>query len=137
MILGTFQLEKKKDGRNDVKGDDASGSGSMLPSPSGTESLISFHPGMESSGRNPNDEHHTITSSGMGGGAHFMMQPPQGMHMTHARPSVWGSGPGYDLSGNKSLPLWFMAIGKSIQILFLVWTIMVALLWRCYVVQQD
>ncbi|KAL1225258.1 AT-hook motif nuclear-localized protein 14 [Cardamine amara subsp. amara] len=99
VILGTFQLEKKKDGRNDVKGDDASGSGNMLASPSATESLIGFHPGMESSGRNPNDEHHNITSSGMGGGAHFMMQQPQGMHMTHARPSVWGGSAGYDLSG--------------------------------------
>ncbi|KAL9811842.1 hypothetical protein AtNW77_Chr5g0113851 [Arabidopsis thaliana] len=27
-----------------------------------------------------------------------MMKPPQGMHMTHARPSEWG-GTGYDLSG--------------------------------------
>ncbi|KAG2239778.1 hypothetical protein Bca52824_091475 [Brassica carinata] len=95
VILGTFQLEKKKDGGNDVKGDDASGSGSLLPSPSGTESLHVYHPTMESSGRN---EHHTMTSSALGGGAHFMMQPPQGMHMTHARPSEWG-GAGYDLSG--------------------------------------
>ncbi|ESQ32307.1 hypothetical protein EUTSA_v10004435mg [Eutrema salsugineum] len=99
VILGTFQLEKKKDGRNGVKGDDASGSGNLLPSPSGTESLHGFHSGMESSGRNPNDEHHhTLTSSALGGGAHFMMQPPQGMHMTHARPSEWG-GAGYDFSG--------------------------------------
>ncbi|KAG7556812.1 PPC domain [Arabidopsis suecica] len=98
VVLGTFQLEKKKDGRNGVKGDDASGSGNMLPSPSGTESLLGYHPDMESSGRNPNDEHHTITSSALGGGAHFMMQPPQGLHMTHARPSEWG-GTGYDLSG--------------------------------------
>ncbi|XP_010455181.1 PREDICTED: AT-hook motif nuclear-localized protein 14-like [Camelina sativa] len=97
VILGTFQLEKKKDGRNGVKGDDASGSGNMLPSP-GAESLLGYHPGMESSGRNPNDEHHTITSSALGGGAHFMMQPPQGMHMAHPRPSEWG-GTGYDLSG--------------------------------------
>ncbi|KFK34840.1 hypothetical protein AALP_AA5G199800 [Arabis alpina] len=98
VILGTFKLERKKDGRNGVKGDDASGSGNMLPSPSGTESLLGFHSGMESTGRNPNDEHHTITNSALGGGAHFMMQPPQGMHMTHARPSEWG-GAGYDLSG--------------------------------------
>lgn len=100
--MGTFQLEKKKDGGNDVKGDDASGSGSLLPSPSGgTESLHVYHPSMESSGRNLNNEHHTMTSGGaLGGGAHFMMQPPQGMHMSHARPSEWG-GAGYDLSGNK------------------------------------
>ena len=101
--MGTFQLEKKKDGGNDVKGDDASGSGSLLPSPSGgTESLHVYHPSMESSGRNLNNEHHTMTSGGaLGGGAHFMMQPPQGMHMSHARPSEWG-GAGYDLSGNKN-----------------------------------
>ncbi|CAN6876865.1 unnamed protein product [Brassica oleracea] len=100
VIVGTFQLEKKKDGGNDVKGDDASGSGSLLPSPSGgTESLHVYHPSMESSGRNLNNEHHTMTSGGaLGGGAHFMMQPPQGMHMSHARPSEWG-GAGYDLSG--------------------------------------
>lgn len=99
VILGTFQLERKKDGRNGVKGgDDASGSGNMLPSPPATESLIGFHSGMESSGRNPNDEHHSMTSNALGGGAHFMMQPHQGMHMTHARPSEWG-GSGYDLSG--------------------------------------
>ncbi|CAA7025974.1 unnamed protein product [Microthlaspi erraticum] len=99
VILGTFQLERKKDGRNGVKGgDDASGSGNMLPSPPGTESLIGFHSGMESSGRNPNDEHHSMSSNALGGGGHFMMQPPQGMHMTHARPSEWG-GTGYDLSG--------------------------------------
>ncbi|VYS68189.1 unnamed protein product [Arabidopsis thaliana] len=98
VVLGTFQLEKKKDGRNGAKEDDASGSRNMLPSPSGTESLLGHHPDMESSGRNPNDEHHTITSSALGGGAHFMMKPPQGMHMTHARPSEWG-GTGYDLSG--------------------------------------
>ncbi|KAG2305527.1 hypothetical protein Bca52824_034178 [Brassica carinata] len=95
VILGTFQLERKKEGRNGVKGDDASGSGNLLPSPSGAESLHVYRPGMESSGRNPNDEHHTMTS---GGGAQFMMQPPQGMHMTHARPSEW-SGAGFDLSG--------------------------------------
>ncbi|CAA0405347.1 unnamed protein product [Arabidopsis thaliana] len=98
VVLGTFQLEKKKDGRNGAKGDDASESRNMLPSPFGTESLLGYHPDMESSGRNPNDEHHTITSSALGGGAHFMMKPPQGMHMTHARPSEWG-GTGYDLSG--------------------------------------
>ncbi|KAJ0253838.1 AT-hook motif nuclear-localized protein [Hirschfeldia incana] len=100
VIVGTFKLEKKKDGGNDVKGDDASGSGSLLPSPSGgTDSLNVYHPSMESSGRNLNNEHHTMTSSSaLGGGAHFMMQPPQGMHMTHARPSEWG-GAGYDLSG--------------------------------------
>ncbi|KAF8046270.1 hypothetical protein N665_3896s0002 [Sinapis alba] len=99
VILGTFQLERKKDGRNGVKGDDASGSGNLLPSPSGTESLHVYHPGMDSSGRNLDNEHHTMTSDGaLGGGAHFMMQPPQGMHMTHARPSEWG-GAGYDLSG--------------------------------------
>ncbi|XP_056865301.1 AT-hook motif nuclear-localized protein 14 isoform X2 [Raphanus sativus] len=99
VIVGTFKLEKKKDGGNDVKGDDASGSGSLLQSPSGgTESLNVYHPSMESSGRNLNSEHHTMTSSALGGGAHFMMQPPQGMHMTHARPSEWG-GTGYDLSG--------------------------------------
>lgn len=102
VILGTFRLEKKKDGRNGVKGGDASGSGNMLPSPpSGTESLLGFHPGMESSGRNPNDEHHSITSSALGVGPHFMMQPPQGMHMSHVRPSEWG-GSGYDLSGKNS-----------------------------------
>ncbi|CAH8299510.1 unnamed protein product [Eruca vesicaria subsp. sativa] len=97
VIVGTFQLEKKKD----VKGDDASGSGSLLPSPSGTESLHVYHPSMESSGRNLNNEHHSMPSASggaLGGGAHFMMQPPQGMHMTHARPSEWG-GTGYDLSG--------------------------------------
>ena len=93
-----FQLERKKDGRNGVKGDDASGSGHLLPS--GTESLHGYRPVMEPSGRNSNDEHCTMTSGGaLGGGAHFMMQPPQGMHMTHARPSEWG-GAGYDLSGN-------------------------------------
>ncbi|CAN6858506.1 unnamed protein product [Brassica oleracea] len=98
VILGTFQLERKKDGRNGVKGDDASGSGHLLPS--GTESLHGYRPVMEPSGRNSNDEHCTMTSGGaLGGGAHFMMQPPQGMHMTHARPSEWG-GAGYDLSGN-------------------------------------
>lgn len=102
MILGTFKLERKNNGRNGVKGDDASGSGNMLPSPPGTESLLGFHSGMESSRRNPNDEHHTITSSALGGGARFMMQPPQGMHMTHARPSEWG-GAGYDLSGKEPL----------------------------------
>ncbi|KAH0899899.1 hypothetical protein HID58_049467 [Brassica napus] len=97
VILGTFQLERKKDGRNGVKGDDASGSGHLLPS--GTESLHGYRPVMEPSGRNSNDEHCTMTSGGaLGGGAHFMMQPPQGMHMTHARPSEWG-GAGYDLSG--------------------------------------
>ncbi|KAH0851876.1 hypothetical protein HID58_007471, partial [Brassica napus] len=94
VILGTFQLERKKDGRNGVKGDDASGSGDLLPSsPSGAESLHGYRPVMEPSGRNSNDEHCTMTS----GGAHFMMQPPQGMHMTHARPSEW-DGAGYDLS---------------------------------------
>ncbi|AAF88014.1 contains similarity to Antirrhinum majus SAP1 protein (GB:AJ132349) [Arabidopsis thaliana] len=103
VVLGTFQLEKKKDGRNGAKGDDASGSRNMLPSPSGTESLLGYHPDMESSGRNPNDEHHTITSSALGGGAHFMMKPPQGMHMTHARPSEWG-GTGYDLSAEVEDP---------------------------------
>ncbi|KAG7603769.1 Zinc finger PMZ-type [Arabidopsis thaliana x Arabidopsis arenosa] len=64
---------------------------------------LGYHPDMESSGRNPNDEHHTITSSALGGGAHFMMKPPQGMHMTHARPSEWG-GTGYDLSAEVEDP---------------------------------
>ncbi|CAN8265429.1 unnamed protein product [Cochlearia groenlandica] len=101
VVLGTFQMERKKDARNNgVKGeDDASGSGNLLASPSGTESSHGFHSRMESSGRNPNDEHHTMASNAMGGGSHFMMQQPsQGMHMTHARPSQWG-GTGYDLSG--------------------------------------
>ncbi|CDY64754.1 hypothetical protein Bca4012_041047 [Brassica carinata] len=87
------QLERKKDGRrNGVKGDDASRTGNLLPSPTGAEFLHGYHPVME----HPNEEHHTMTSGGaLGGGAHFMRRPPQVMHMTPARPSEWG----YDLSG--------------------------------------
>ncbi|CAN8255676.1 unnamed protein product [Cochlearia groenlandica] len=103
VILGTFQLDRKKARRNVAKGDDdALGSGNMLPSSSGTGSLAGFHSGMESSGRNQNNARHTISSSSQGIGGHFMMQPPHGMHMTHARPSEWG-GAGYDLSGKKRL----------------------------------
>ncbi|KAJ4877725.1 DNA-binding family protein [Raphanus sativus] len=65
VILGTFQLERKKDGRNGVKGDDELRIGNMLPSPSGTESLHGYHPVLEHS----NGEHHSMTS----GGAHLML----------------------------------------------------------------
>ncbi|KAG2318240.1 hypothetical protein Bca52824_021362 [Brassica carinata] len=118
VILGTFQLDRKKDG---VKGE-ASNSGSRLTSPSSTGPGpgpllgMGFRPVMESPGRNPmrgNDEqhHHQHQQTGMGGSHHFMMQPPQGMHMMHPRPSEWGGGGGnsghdgrgggggYDLSG--------------------------------------
>ncbi|KAJ4886184.1 AT-hook motif nuclear-localized protein 14 [Raphanus sativus] len=119
VILGTFQLDRKKDG---VKGE-ASNSGSRLTSPSspgpgpGPGPLLGmgFRSVMESPGRNPmrgNDEHHHHhQQTGMGGSHHFMMQAPQGMHMTHPRPSEWGGGGnsghdgrdgggvGYDLSG--------------------------------------
>lgn len=89
-----------------MKGDDASGSGDLLPSsPSGAESLHGYRPVMEPSGRNSNDEHCTMTS----GGAHFMMQPPRGMHMTHARSSEW-DGAGYDLSGEKKANNFFLCI---------------------------
>ncbi|RID81167.1 hypothetical protein BRARA_A03764 [Brassica rapa] len=120
VILGTFQLDRKKDG---VKGE-ASNSGSRLTSPSSTGPGsgpgpllgMGFRSVMESPGRNPmrgNDEqHHHHQQTGMGGSHHhFMMQAPQGMHMTHPRPSEWGGGGGssghdgrgggggYDLSG--------------------------------------
>ena len=126
VILGTFQLDRKKDG---VKGE-ASNSGSRLTSPSSTGPGpgpgpllgMGFRSVMESPGRNPmrgNDEqqhhHHQHQQTGMGGSHHFMMQAPQGMHMTHPRPSEWGGGGGssghdgrgggggYDLSGKESL----------------------------------
>ncbi|CAN6862061.1 unnamed protein product, partial [Brassica oleracea] len=98
----SYQLERKKDGRrNGVKGDDASRTGNLLPSPTGAESLHGYHPVME----HPNEEHHTMTSGGaLGGGAHFMRQPPQVMHMTPARPSEWG----YDLSGKEKLIMYIV-----------------------------
>ncbi|XP_010558747.1 PREDICTED: AT-hook motif nuclear-localized protein 14-like [Tarenaya hassleriana] len=105
VILGTFQLDRKKDASSGVKGD-ASSSGSRLPSPAGNSLMlgIGFRSGMESSERNPmrGDDHHHQTAMG----AHFMIQTPQGVHMTHSRPSEWGtsghdgrSSAGYDLSG--------------------------------------
>ncbi|KAF2541139.1 hypothetical protein F2Q68_00033213 [Brassica cretica] len=124
VILGTFQLDRKKDAAGSgVKGE-ASNSGSRLTSPSSTGPGsgpgpllgMGFRSVMESPGRNPmrgNDEqhhHHQHQQTGMGGSHHFMMQAPQGMHMTHPRPSEWGGGGssghdgrvgggGYDLSG--------------------------------------
>ncbi|CAH8305882.1 unnamed protein product [Eruca vesicaria subsp. sativa] len=124
VILGTFQLDRKKDAAGSgVKGE-ASNSGSLLTSPSttgpgpGPGPLLGmgFRSVMDSPGRNPmrgNDEqqHHQHQQTGMGGSHHhFMMQAPQGMHMTHPRPSEWGGGGGnsgldgrggggYDLSG--------------------------------------
>ncbi|KAJ0244499.1 AT-hook motif nuclear-localized protein 14 [Hirschfeldia incana] len=124
VILGTFQLDRKKDAAGSgVKGE-APNSGSRLTSPSSTGPGsgpgpllgMGFRSVMESPGRNPmrgNDEHHhhhQQQQTGMGGSHHFMMQAaPQGMHMTHSRPSEWGGGGnsghdgrgggGYDLSG--------------------------------------
>ncbi|ESQ49629.1 hypothetical protein EUTSA_v10020867mg [Eutrema salsugineum] len=112
VILGTFQLDRKKDASGSGGKGDASNSGSRLTSPSSTGPLLGmgFRSVIESSGRNPmrgnNEQHHQQT--GMGGPQHFMMQAPQGMHMTHSRPSEWGGGNsghdgrgggGYDLSG--------------------------------------
>ncbi|KFK37873.1 hypothetical protein AALP_AA3G040300 [Arabis alpina] len=117
VILGTFQLDRKKDTAGSGGKGDASNSGSRLTSPTSTGPGpllgMGFHSGMESSGRNPmrvNDEqHHHHQQAGLGGSHHFMMQPPHGMHMTHPRPSEWGGGGnsghdgrgggGYDLSG--------------------------------------
>ncbi|VVA96453.1 unnamed protein product [Arabis nemorensis] len=113
VILGTFQLDRKKDTAGSGGKGDASNSGSRLTSPTSTGPLLGmgFHSGMESSGRNPmrGNDQHQHHQSGLGGSHHFMMQPPQGMHMTHSRPSEWGGGGnsghdgrgggGYDLSG--------------------------------------
>ncbi|KAL1211617.1 AT-hook motif nuclear-localized protein 14 [Cardamine amara subsp. amara] len=117
VILGTFQLDRKKDATGSSGKGDASNSGSRLTSPTSTGPLLGmgFRSGMDTSGRNPmrgNDEHHHHHhhhQSGLGGSHHFMMQAPQGMHMTHSRPSEWGGGGnsghdgrgggGYDLSG--------------------------------------
>lgn len=126
MILGTFQLDRKKDtGGSGVKGD-ASNSGTRLTSPAASTGPVlgmGFRSGMESSGRNPmrgNDEqqqqqhqHQHHLQTGLGGPHHFMMQAPQGMHMAHSRPSEWGGGGGnsghdgrgggaYDLSGKRN-----------------------------------
>ncbi|XP_010524922.1 PREDICTED: AT-hook motif nuclear-localized protein 14-like isoform X2 [Tarenaya hassleriana] len=108
VILGTFQLDRKKETSSGVKGD-ASSSGNRLPSPTGNATMLGIgfqSGGMESSGRHAmrgnDDHHHQATMSG----GHFMMQAPHGMHMTHSRPSEWGnsshdgrSSAGYDLSG--------------------------------------
>ncbi|EFH60712.1 hypothetical protein ARALYDRAFT_477717 [Arabidopsis lyrata subsp. lyrata] len=115
VILGTFQLDRKKDAAGSGGKGDASNSGSRLTSPASTGQLlgIGFPPGMESTGRNPmrgNDEQqHHHHQPGLGGPHHFMMQAPQGMHMTHSRPAEWRGGGnsgldgrgggGYDLSG--------------------------------------
>ncbi|EOA30721.1 hypothetical protein CARUB_v10013864mg [Capsella rubella] len=114
VILGTFQFDRKKDAAGSgVKGD-ASNSGNQLTSPASTGPILDmgFRPGMESTGRNPmrgHDEQHHHHQTGLSGSHHFMMQAPQGMHMTHTRPSEWGrggnsghdgrGGGGYDLSG--------------------------------------
>ncbi|KAF8091896.1 hypothetical protein N665_0433s0061 [Sinapis alba] len=132
VILGTFQLDRKKDAAvSGVKGGDALNSRSRLTSPSSTGPGtgpgpgpllgMGFHSVIESPGRNPvrgNDEHHHHhhhqQQTGMGGSHHFMMQAPQGMHMMHHRPSEWGGGGnsghdgrggggGYDLSGRIGL----------------------------------
>lgn len=115
VILGTFQLDRKKDAAGSSGKGDASNSGSRLTSPTSTGPLLGmgFRSGMDTSGRNPmrgNDEHHHHHQTGLGGPHHFMMQGPQGMHMTHSRPE-WGGGGnsgrdsrgggGYDLSGKK------------------------------------
>lgn len=132
VILGTFQLDRKKDTTRSGGKGDASNSGSRLTSPTstGTGPLLGmgFHSGMESSGRNPmrgNDQHHHH-QSGLGGSHHFMMQPPQGMHMTHSRPSEWGGGGnsghdgrgggGYDLSGKKNLKTFLKMFVISIKV---------------------
>uniref|UniRef100_A0A1J3DMN2 AT-hook motif nuclear-localized protein n=1 Tax=Noccaea caerulescens TaxID=107243 RepID=A0A1J3DMN2_NOCCA len=121
VILGTFQLDRKKDTTGSGVKVDASNSGSRLTSPAASTGPVlgmGFRSGMESSGRNPmrgNDEqqqqqHQHHLQTGLGGPHHFMMQAPQGMHMTHSRPSEWGGGGGnsghdgrgggaYDLSG--------------------------------------
>lgn len=117
VILGTFQLDRKKDAAGSGGKGDASISGNRLTSPTSTGPLLDmgFRPGMESTGRNPmrgHDDQHHHHQTGLGGSHHFMMQAPQGMHMTHTRPSEWGrggnsghdgrGGGGYDLSGKKS-----------------------------------
>ncbi|CAA0381332.1 unnamed protein product [Arabidopsis thaliana] len=116
VILGTFQLDRKKDAAGSGGKGDASNSGSRLTSPVSSGQLLGmgFPPGMESTGRNPmrgNDEQHDHHhhQAGLGGPHHFMMQAPQGIHMTHSRPSEWRGGGnsghdgrgggGYDLSG--------------------------------------
>ncbi|CAH2055108.1 unnamed protein product, partial [Thlaspi arvense] len=112
VILGTFQLDRKKDAAGSGGKGEASNSGSRLTSPSTTGPLLGmgFRSGMESSGGN-DEQHHHHQQTGMGGSHHFMMQAPPGMHMAHSRPSEWGGGGnsghdgrgagggGYDLSG--------------------------------------
>ncbi|XP_010485837.1 PREDICTED: AT-hook motif nuclear-localized protein 14-like [Camelina sativa] len=115
VILGTFQLDRKKDAVGSGGKGDASNSGSRLTSPASTGPMLDmvFRPGMEPTGRNPmrghDEHHHHHHQTGLGGSHHLMMQAPQGMHMTHIRSSEWGrgghsghdgrGGGGYDFSG--------------------------------------
>lgn len=99
VIVGTFQIDTKKDVNAGLKGD---ASGSKLPSPVGGASVssIGFRSPVESSGRNHiqgNDDFQSI------GRSHFMIQP-SGMHMSPSR-TEWRSSldartsADYDLTG--------------------------------------
>ncbi|KAJ0079520.1 hypothetical protein Patl1_23205 [Pistacia atlantica] len=99
VIVGTFQIDTKKDVNAGLKGD---ASGSKLPSPVGGASVssVGFRSPVESSGRNHfrgNDDFQTI------GRSHFMIQP-SGMHVSPSQ-TEWRSSldartsADYDLTG--------------------------------------
>lgn len=99
VIVGSFQIETKKDVNAGLKGDS---SGSKLTSPvaGASVSSIGFRSPVESYGRNPvrgNDDLQTI-------GGHFMLQPC-GTHISPTRAPEWRGGldarttAGYDLTG--------------------------------------
>ncbi|KAB2629893.1 DNA-binding protein ESCAROLA [Pyrus ussuriensis x Pyrus communis] len=95
VIVGTFQIDAKKDATAGVKGD---ASAAKLPSP-GEMMSGGFRSTLDSSGRplvRGNEDQQPM------GGSHFMLQ---GMHVAPSRPTDWRGGPdargtgAYELTG--------------------------------------